>query len=366
MSAVMNFIEKNMECIGTELIVAFLIAFISWIYRQIYKKLKETVKFREVFASYIPQTNLPLVIDIPNKTEYNDHLIYFKGSVLKVVVENCSEKNIAIKNAWLVIDQALPFEERQLVILGLKKNNMFAIYIVNNGYTNIHNIKISLTGNYDVESGKSFLRDEELAKIFSSTVENIHFTIPELRSGEIKQIAEFLIDVNWLHTYTLGRDWIYICKRVNYDFCYENIDEFLASIVWNNDHLDVIYCQGGEPDVEKYYTEIDIKDPFPKIQELPIEFNINSKSCKQIQVVTYVNESCVMKYHFELEISGNKKFTSKYNTVNIAVPVYETSGGYFHTLREWIIENNIIHYKYNDRPLLQKRIEYRNPIKKNI
>ena len=92
MSAVMNFIERNMEYIEIELIVAFLIAFISGICRQIYKKLKKTVKFREVFSSYIPQTNLPLVTDIPNKVEYDDQSIYFKGSVLKVIVENCSEK----------------------------------------------------------------------------------------------------------------------------------------------------------------------------------------------------------------------------------------------------------------------------------
>lgn len=366
MSAIMNFIEHIMENIGTELIVTISITCISWLCRQVYINLKKPVKFQEVYSSYIPQTDLPLVTDISNKTEYNDKLIYFKGSVLKVAVENCSEKDIAVKHAWLVIDQAQSFEERQLVILGHKKMNRFVIYIVNNGYTNIQNIKISLTGNYDVEMGKTFLRDEELAKIFSSTVENMHFIIPELKPGEIKQIADFLIDVNLLHTYTLGRDWIYICKKVNYDFCYENIDEFLASIVWNNDHLDVIYCQGGEPDVEKYYTEIDIKGPFPKIQELPIEFNINSKSCKQIQVVTYVNQSSVLNYHFELEILGDKKLTSKHNTVNIAVPVYETSGGYFHTLREWLIKNNITHYKYNDSPLLQKKIEYRNPIKKNI
>ena len=96
MSAIMNFIERNMEYIEIELIVAFLIAFISGICRQIYKKLKKTVKFREVFSSYIPQTNLPLVTDIRNKVEYDDQSIYFKGSVLKVVVENCSEKNIAI------------------------------------------------------------------------------------------------------------------------------------------------------------------------------------------------------------------------------------------------------------------------------
>lgn len=366
MSAIMNFIERNMEYIEIELIVAFLIAFISGICRQIYKKLKKTVKFREVFSSYIPQTNLPLVTDIRNKVEYDDQSIYFKGSVLKVVVENCSEKNIAIKNAWLVIDQAWPFEERQLVILGHKKNNMFAIYIVNNGYTDIHNIKISLTGNYDVESGKSFLRDEELTKIFSSTVENIHFTISELKSGEIKQISEFLIDVSLLHKYTHGRDWLYICKKVNYDYCYENTDEFLASIVWEQNHLEVIYCQGEGPDVEQYFAEISLKSSFPNKIELPTDFNINSKSCKQIQVVTYVDRSSKIKYHFELETIESKKLISKQNTVNIAVPIYETSGGFFNILREWLIENNIIYYKYNDRPLLQKKIVYRNPIKEKI
>ena len=102
--------------------------------------------------------------------------------------------------------------------------------------------------------------------------------------------------------------YIYICKKVNYDYCYENTDEFLASIVWEQNHLEVIYCQGGEPDVEQYFAEISLKSSFPKKIELPTDFNINSKSCKQIQVVTYVDQSSKIKYHFELETIGSKKF----------------------------------------------------------
>lgn len=41
---------------------------------------------------------------------------------------------------------------------------------------------------------------------------------------EIELIVAFLIDVNLLHKYTHGRDWLYICKKVNYDYCYENTD----------------------------------------------------------------------------------------------------------------------------------------------
>ena len=58
---------------------------------------------------------------------------------------------------------------------------------------------------------------------------------------EIELIVAFLIDVNLLHKYTHGRDWLYICKKVNYDYCYENTDEFLASIIWEQNHLEVIY-----------------------------------------------------------------------------------------------------------------------------
>ena len=360
MSTIINFVERNMEYIGTELIVGLFVVFISWLFRQIYIKQKGTVKFLEVFSSYIPQKNLLLITDIIDKAGSNNHPIYFKGSVLKTVIENSSEKNVSVKQAWLVIDEVRDFEKRQLIILGHKKNNRFVIYIVNNGYTHINNIKISLKGNYDVESGKNFLQDEELAKLLSTTVENIYFKVPELKSGEIKQIADFLIDVNLLHEYSNGRDWVYILQKVSYDFCEENLDGFLASIVWNQNRLEVIYCQGGGRDVEKYFIEINLKSIFPKKIELPVEFDIHSNSCKQIQIVTYVNQCGIIKYHFELEVAGDKKIISKPNTVKIVVPIYETSYGYFHILREWLIENEITHYKYNDSPLLQKKIEYRN------
>lgn len=355
-----------MENIWLQVLAGLLVLVICSLCKIIYAGLKKKVKILDIFASYIPQDDPPLVTESLDRIEHNGQWVYFKGSILRAIVENCSEKTVAVKHTWLAIDQVQPFEERRLVILGHKKNNRFVIYIVNNGSANINNIKISLTGNYDVESGKMFLRDEELANLFSSTVENIRFIIPELKSGEIKQIADFSIDTKLLHEYTCGRDWVYICKKVEYDFCCEKMDKFLASIVWENDHLEVIYCQGGGDDVERYYVEINSNSEFPQKMELPTDFNINSKSSKQIQVVTYVNESSTVKYHFEFEIAGNKKLVSKPSEVSIAVPIYETSHGFYHTLREWLVENEIVNYKYNDSPRLQKRIEYRNPIKKNI
>ena len=45
--------------------------------------------------------------------------------------------------------------------------------------------------------------------------------------------------------------------------------------------------------------------------------------------------------------------------MNIAVPIYETDGGFYHKLREWLDRNDIVEYKYNDKPILQREIEYR-------
>lgn len=79
----------------------------------------------------------------------------------------------------------------------------------------------------------------------------------------------------------------------------------------------------------------------------------------QIQVETYVNQSSILKYHFEIEPINGKKVISASDDVNIVVPIYETDGGFYHKLREWLDRNDIVEYKYNDKPLLQREIEYR-------
>ena len=79
----------------------------------------------------------------------------------------------------------------------------------------------------------------------------------------------------------------------------------------------------------------------------------------QIQVETYVNQSSILKYHFEIESVNGKKVISTSDDVNIAVPIYETDDGLYHELREWLDRNDIVEYKYNDKPILQREIEYR-------
>ena len=55
-----------------------------------------------------------------------------------------------------------------------------------------------------------------------------------------------------------------------------------------------------------------------------------------------------------------KYFTKKKETENQdKFPIYETDGGFYHKLREWLDRNDIVEYKYNDKPILQREIEYR-------
>ena len=66
------------------------------------------------------------------------------------------------------------------------------------------------------------------------------------------------------------QDWIYICKKVLYDEKLQEEKSFLASVVLNENQIDVIYCQGGGMDVEKYKLKVDVKKCFPQKIELPI------------------------------------------------------------------------------------------------
>ena len=226
-------------------------------------------------------------------------------------------------------------------------------------FTNITNVKINLEGNIDTDEGKKILSSEQLAKLFCCKTDELYFEITQVDVGEMRRIAMFDINSVALHEQSEGRDWIYICKKVLYDEKLQEEKSFLASVVLNENQIDVIYCQGGGMDVEKYKLKVDVKKCFPQKIELPIEYAILPGKYMQIQVETYVNQSSILKYHFEIEPVNGKKVISASDNVNIAVPIYETDGGFYHKLREWLDRNDIIEYKYNDKPMLQREIEYR-------
>lgn len=363
-----NHVVKNVEYIGIEVLIGVLIAVILGVGAVVRNKLgtKRRLKFVKVFSTYVPNENVELVIktELNPKKTFTDDTIYYKRSLLKAIVENPSIKTIPVARTWLVVDKVSPFQVRELEVLGHLMRGKFVVYVVNNGYSDIENINIHLQGNIDTDDGKERLTDDQLAKLLCCGINDLYFTISKLIMGEINCIAEFFVDVRMLTKYSQGRNWIYICKDVTYDQSIQRHYNFLASLVLNNNQLGVIYSEGDGMDIERYQVEVYMENKFPEMKELPVEFAVDSKKYMQIQVATSVDQSGTIQYHFEIEPAGMKKVISEQKEVNIAVPVYKTDGGYFYELREWLDKNNIISYKYNDNPIIQKDIEYKMSLQK--
>ena len=367
MKEVIKFLIGKFDYIKTEVLIGVLSAALIGIIsrgvnciRNVWKQNKK-IKISQVFSTYAEVEQLPIVTEVKEKNNVGDGTdnIYYKKSFLKAIIENISTRDVPIKKTWIVFDEAKKSEVRDLAVLAHLYKGKFVIYVVNNGFTNITNAKINLEGNIDTDKGKKILSSEQLAKLFCCKVDELYFEITQVDVGEMRRIAMFDINSVALHEQSEGRDWIYICKKVLYDEKLQEKKSFLASVVLNENQIDVIYCQGGGMDVEKYKLKVDVKKCFPQKIELPIEYAILPEKYMQIQVETYVNQSSILKYHFEIEPINGKKVISTSDNVNIAVPIYETDGGFYHKLREWLDRNDIVEYKYNDKPILQIEIEYR-------
>ena len=119
---------------------------------------------------------------------------------------------------------------------------------------------------------------------------------------------------------------------------------------------------GKDKEVEGFSVKIKTKDQQPQSFALPVQFAIRGKGIKHVQVSVYLSETCAITYHFELMIAGKKRvYKSMIGNARVYVPLYEPEGGYYFKLRDWLMENNIVRYHYNEDRLLQNKIVYVGP-----
>lgn len=159
MKEVIKFLIGKFDYIKTEVLIGVLSAALIGIIsrgvnciRNVWKQNKK-IKISQVFSAYAEVEQLPIVTEVKEKNNVGDvsDNIYYKKSFLKAIIENTSTRDVPIKKTWIVFDEAKKSEVRELAVLAHLYKGKFVIYVVNNGFTNITNVKINLEGNIDTD-----------------------------------------------------------------------------------------------------------------------------------------------------------------------------------------------------------------------
>ena len=184
-----------------------------------------------------------------------------------------------------------------------------------------------------------------------------NYNISELKSGEILKLGYWKPNKDCFIKKYMKDNWLVFGGTV-YSEGEEIISkQYLGTLLIFEDKLNYSFCQGGTADVESGAILLENMEKEPQKFELNLQHSLGANSDKHLQIAIYPKESCWVKYHFEIYTDTLvKKCKSDVGQAHIDVPIYNTDGKFFFTLREWLMDNKIEHYYLNDNRILQKQV----------
>lgn len=273
---------------------------------------------------------------------------FLQGAIAHCIYRNISSHNIAVDRAYFVIDKISLRSYKRVDIICHYAEELIYLYVINNGNVSCYDLNIQF---YAKDCTENDLK-ELLGKKYVG-----NYSIAELKKGEILKLGVWKPNKKCFLREYLKENWLIFCGNVHSEGEELVANRYLGTLLINNNKFDFTYCQGDTPDVESRAVYVDKLRKKPQKFELDLQYALAANSDKHIQVAIYPSETCYIKYHFEVYTDTVvEKCESDVGQAHINVPIYKTEGAFFHTLREWLMDNKIEHYYLNDDKLLQKKV----------
>lgn len=273
---------------------------------------------------------------------------FFRGIVAHCIYRNISSHNIAVNRAFAVIDKISSRSYKRVDIICHYAEKLMHFYIINNGNVDCYDIKIKFFSKNCTENDLRELLGENFCE---------NYSISELKAGEILKLGSWKPNKDCFIRKYMEDNWL-VFEGTVYSEGEELISEqYLGTLLILKDRFDYSFCQGGTTDVENGAIFLENMEKEPQKFEINLQYSLAANSDKHLQIAIYPKESCHIKYHFEIYTDTlAKKCKSDMGQAHIDVPIYNTDGKFFFTLREWLMDNKIEHYYLNNNKILQKKI----------
>lgn len=280
--------------------------------------------------------------------ESKEYKEFFRGTVAHCIYRNISSYNIAVNKTLVVIDKISSRGYKRVDMICHYANGLMHFYIINNGNIDCYDLNVKIFSKGCTENDLKELLGEKFYE---------NYNISELKSGEILKLVSWKPNKDCFIKKYIEDNWLVFWGTV-YSEGKELISElYLGTLLISGDKFDYSFCQGGTADVESGAILLENMEKEPQMFELNLQHSLGANSDKHLQIAIYPKESCRIKYHFEIYTDTLvKKCKSDIGQAHIDVPIYNTDGKIFFTLRKWLMDNKIEHYYLNDNRILQKQV----------
>lgn len=324
-------------------------------------KSNNTLQIKETFISPLNTYNR-----ISSSEEVSDYKSWLstEGCVLNAYVQNMTDKNIAVSEYKLVIDKVQATEIPYAEVVSLCSNNKMHLYVVNSGNAKLTNAKVKLSAyTYDMTNPNAINIDNVLSSIVNIQNEQCEIELPDVNAGQILEFASYDMNPNEYDNYLNNSEYVDIEVYANVflkDDKKTDISSNYLGIIGNDENGDLgLFTEGGSSaESIKRETIIDLSQKTPFDINLKTEFKIDANDTEFLQVAIFTKKTCEISFHVEIKKAGGNFIKSDVITQKILVPLYDTSM-FLCNIQQWLEDNNITNYNYNDNPSLQEFINYK-------
>lgn len=240
----------------------------------------------------------------------DDSIIYKKGAVLHLLVENPKETTETIQDCNLVITNSKILKESSIIFFPVTFDNSISIYALNNGNSDRHSVSTKLKFTFDD------IFDDGSRKL-NYKIENI-ITV-ELRAGEFKEVFQYSFEE--LDDIFLDRpQWLHILSET------EGKETFVGNIAKVDDGYEAFINQGGDSAdnpipvyLKNGAEDVEIKNTFPSIA---------NSSTTVVDFLLLPDESVEVEFYFDITFSNGNKAKSPTRKAQILVPLYDDQMDY--------------------------------------
>ena len=280
--------------------------------------------------------------------ENKEYKEFFRGTVAHCIYRNISSHNIAVKKALVVIDKIASRSYKRVDIICHYADDLMHFYIINNGNIDCYDLNVKFFSKGCAENDLKELLGEKFCE---------NYNITELKSGEILKLGSWKPNKDCFIRKYMEDNWLIFGGDVYSEGEVMLSELYLGTLFISGDEFEYSFCQGGTADVESGAILLKNMEKEPQKFEFNLQYSLAANSDKHLQIAIYPKESCYIKYHFEIYTDTLVKLRrSNMGQAHIDVPIYDTEGGFFFKLRNWLMENKTEHYYLNDNRTLQKQV----------
>lgn len=280
---------------------------------------------------------------------------YNKACTIRTYFKNSMSSVYRISDMFINIKEISPIIESRIDISATVIDNCIHVYAINQGLDDAKNVQITLKLEYLLKDNRSNI---DINTYFNIDNYMPSIMIENINGGEIIELFSIDIEQEFIDFVLQNYNWIDFYANISVENNSKKI--LLGALYYSEFDQEILITKSeGEDYIATtyfYFLNVDNKKGIYPIQ-MTINPNIKNDFNVGIDTIIIPNQSCDIVFSLSYKI-GNKTIETEDFSAKIIVPLYNDDLGFYDSLLEYCVENQIKCYKYGTLYPVENALKY--------